>query len=294
MSTTQTLKTPAYMEGNPRLVKVFMYHRIVKDAALSRASWLCVHRDAFRRQLAFLDRRGYTSITFEDYRLYREGALNLPKKPVILTFDDGYLDTYQVAFPLLYEFGMKATVFVIGERRIRSNVWDRDMPGVLSAPLMDAHHIVDLHETGFEIGAHAMTHADLTRLSEYEAWKEIVQAKCRLEELINAPVRSFAYPYGLVNPSIKHMVEQAGYEAAYSVGSGPPAFGEDPYEIRRIIVKNTTGLTAFRMKVMPRFHVYEWMRWQARRAYYALGGKPRRRISAPLENALVSSTTVDP
>ena len=95
-------------------VKVLMYHRVVEDKAISDAHWSCVYVEDFRRQLELLDRWGFTAITFEDYRLFQSGELNLPKKPVILTFDDGYLDTYTVVFPVLQEYGVKAVVFVLG------------------------------------------------------------------------------------------------------------------------------------------------------------------------------------
>ena len=262
-------------EGDPHTMRVLMYHRIVDDERLSRAHWTCIHVQEFRRQLEFLDRRGFTPITGEDYRFFLQGRLNLPRKPVIITFDDGYLDTYQYAFPLLQEFGMKAVVFVVGDRAIQNNAWDmhsaiKRMP---ETPLMDDHHILEMHAAGFEIGAHTMTHVQLPMLSEDEAWQEIEQSKFMLESLLDGPVRSFAYPYGLVNEKTKRMVERAGFDIAYGVNSGPALFGEDAYETRRTTVFSNTGFFKFALKMMTPFQYCEWARWKFRQKVHPVNGK---------------------
>src|ERR1043165_973668 len=99
-------KTFTKTQGNPRLIKVLMYHRITDSVELARSNWTCVHVDDFRRQLMLLNKWGFSAITFEDYRLFCKGEIALPKRPVIITFDDGYLDTSALAFPILQEFGM--------------------------------------------------------------------------------------------------------------------------------------------------------------------------------------------
>ncbi len=73
-----------------RKVKVLLYHRIVDNERMSRDWWSCVHVKRFRRHLELLDRWGFTTVTLNDIRLSQEGELNLPAKPVIITFDDGY------------------------------------------------------------------------------------------------------------------------------------------------------------------------------------------------------------
>ena len=88
------------VEGNPASIKVVMYHQIVSDEDPAPPMWYRLPVGRFHEHLEWLDRRGFTTITFEDYRLFRQGILNLPKRPVILTFDDGYYDNYAYAFPL--------------------------------------------------------------------------------------------------------------------------------------------------------------------------------------------------
>jgi peptidoglycan/xylan/chitin deacetylase (PgdA/CDA1 family) len=251
------------VEGNPDIIKVLMYHRVVKDRVLSKGHWTCIHAEDFRRHLEFLDRWGFTPITLNDYRLYLEGEINLPRKPVIITFDDGYLDTYENAFPLLQEFGMRAVVFVLGDRTIMSNAWDAD-GGISMAPLLEARHIVEMHRGGVEIGAHSLTHAKLVDLPRQRLWDEISRARMNLEILLNSPVWSFSYPFGLLNSVAKKMVQDAGYRFACSVYTGPSTFGMEAFEIRRIAIRSSTGILGFGIRMLTPYQHYEWIRRSVR------------------------------
>ena len=196
-------------EGNPNKIKVLMYHRIVDAVSLSYSyPKMCIHIEEFRRHLSLLERWGFSSITFDDYRLFKAGEINLPKKPVIITFDDGYVDTYELAFPALKEYGMKAVVFVVGDRSLATSVWD-EAYGLPTAQLMPEQQILELHRYGFEIGSHSMTHAQLPHIAREKAWEEISRSRMLLEILLNAPVRTFAFPYGLASPTTKKMLEDA-------------------------------------------------------------------------------------
>ena len=244
------------------MIKVLMYHRIVEDEIVSRISDLCLHKEDFRRHLKLLERFGFTPITLNDYSLSLGGELTLPKKPIILTFDDGYRDTYEIAFPLLQEFGMKAVIFVLGDRSININRWDAEN-GMPAATLMDARQIVEMHSAGLEIGSHSMTHARLTEIPQDRLWEEIQRSRMVLEILLNAPVQSFSYPYGLVNDIVEQVVIDAGYSFGCGVYSGPPIFGARPYQIRRLEIGNSTGGVGFMTRILTPYPHYAWCRWKA-------------------------------
>ncbi len=251
-------------EGNPQKIRVLMYHRIVDAIGLSIGyPRQCLHVNEFRRHLTFLERWGFTAITFEDYRLFQAGELNLPKKPVILTFDDGYQDTYELAFPVLREFGMRAVVFVVGDRGLKESVWDQ--PAILpTAPLMTGEQILELHRAGFEIGSHSLTHERLPSLSREKAWEEISRSRELLEILLNAPVLSFAFPYGESNETTKKMLLDAGYTIGCATYTGPPTFGSDPFEIRRTLVPSATETFGMGVRTLLPFGYYSWLRWKAK------------------------------
>jgi peptidoglycan/xylan/chitin deacetylase (PgdA/CDA1 family) len=241
-------------------IKVLMYHRVTDDPCIAPLAmdW-CVRTSAFRKQLELLDRLGFTSITFNDYRLHLAGELNLPKKPVILSFDDGYEDTFEIAFPLMEEFGMKGVVFVLGDRTISHNMWD--LPdGLAKIRLMSDKQILEMHTAGHEIGSHSMSHARLTQLPRSSAWDEISRSRMLLEMLLNAPIKTFAYPYGLVNQTLKNMVADAGYSLACSTYTGPGKFGVDPFELRRMTVTGSVNSIGFSFRMLTPYTRYEWLK----------------------------------
>ena len=248
-------------EGSPERIKVLIYHRVSNDEQLCTVQPLmCVRSAAFRQQLELLERRGFTPITFRDYQLFLAGKLNLPRKPIILTFDDGYRDVYEYAYPLLKEFGMTAVVFAMGDQHVASNTWDAQL-GLQEAPLLDAGQLLELHEAGFEIGSHALSHRALPSLTKEEAWDEISRSRMLLEILLNAPVQSFAYPYGLADDGIKKMVAEAGYTTGCGVYSGPGTFGVDQYDLRRILIPGSISAAGFGLRVLAPYQHYASLKW---------------------------------
>ena len=195
-------------------IKVLLYHRVVHGETISRkCPWMRVHVRESCNQLELIDRWGVNAITFGDIRpRFKEQSELLPK-PIVLTFDDGHLDMYKNAFPILQEYGMRAVIFAFGDTRIRASVWCRSL-GLSVALLMEGQHLVELHAAGFEIGSHPMTHAKFTTLPEGEACEETSHSRILLEIVLNSPVLSFSYPYGLSNVTIRRIVANAGYNIA--------------------------------------------------------------------------------
>ena len=249
---------PKTINPYTREIRTLMYHRIVEHGESSEGTAPYLNAGLFRRHLKLLDRMGYTAITLRDHKLICEGELYAPSKPIIITFDDGYLDTYQVAFPILQEFGMRAVVFVVGDRTITTNTWE-NASNTPQMPLMGEQHLLELHDAGFEIGSHTMTHAYLNKLTPEEAWEEISRSRMVLEIMLNSPVLSFAYPFGVITPAIKKLVQNAGYEFACATSSGPRRLDQDYYEIRRIVIANDNGLFNFFMKVLGPYVPYRWV-----------------------------------
>ena len=263
---------PGESVTDPLHIKVLMYHRIVRvSAPLPSEREFCVGASIFRNHLRIIDKMGYTTITFADYQLYQEGELNLPRKPIILTFDDGYRDTYELAYPLLREFGMRAVVFVLADASIRMNDWDSGSR-ISPVPLMTPAQIVELHSAGFEIGSHSLTHPKLTQVSRERAWEEISRSRMLLEILINSPVRTFSYPYGLVNDATRELVREAGYSFGCGVYSGPMAFAVDPFDIRRTAPSGESIPLNFFLQVITPYERLSWIRWKMKQWMRQLNG----------------------
>ena len=239
-------------------IKVLMYHNIVDDEKSSRMHWTNVGKEEFRRHLSLLDKWGFTPITFRDYMLFTKGKIMLPKRPVIITFDDGYEEVYKTAFTMMKEMGWNAVVFVIGDKRIKIDLWN-DKLGTGSPSLLNLSQVKEMHEAGFEIGSHSMTHQYLPYKSYVNAWHEIARSKEELESLIGSNVQSFCYPYGAVNKYVKQLVKIAGYDVGCGVYTGHPKFGLDIFDVRRITIPGGTNTLSFALKMLTPFEYYEYV-----------------------------------
>lgn len=257
-------------------IKVLMYHRVVREKPRKEPRWMYVTLAEFRRQMKILERLNFTPITFSDYRLWLEKRLTLPRKPIILTFDDGYLDTWELAIPVLKEFGMRAVIFVLGDRHLRSARWD-EREGEEPLPLMNDDQIRAASSWGFEIGSHGMSHRPLARLDDREIRYEIHDSKRILESLLGEEVCTISYPYGNTDQRVIAETERAGYSFGCGVFSGPPRFGDHSLDFRRIAVNPGKGAFRFLIQVTTPYEYAEWAwsrmnnrKMETRRAFVAL------------------------
>jgi peptidoglycan/xylan/chitin deacetylase (PgdA/CDA1 family) len=227
-----------------RTIPVIMYHKIT-DAPLTNSkhgTW--VTKQKFVQQLASLKRRGFTTITFQDCLSYSSGQKVIPRKPIILTFDDGYEDNYTNAFPLLKQFGMTGVIFLVVNPQITNNVWDvRD--GEPSASLLNREEILEMADYGIEFGSHTSNHVKLADVPQDVARNELYESKQTLEAMLGEPVLSICYPYGVVNEAVKQLAEDVGYPFGIASDSGPMRFGDDLFEIRRAQIFPHTSMFGF-------------------------------------------------
>jgi peptidoglycan/xylan/chitin deacetylase (PgdA/CDA1 family)/glycosyltransferase involved in cell wall biosynthesis len=250
-----TVYERAYARAHsPRSIPVLMYHRITGNQASGSAHGIWVTADQFTTQLHSLRSRGFETITFRDYDRFLLGQGRLPRRPVILTFDDGYEDNYTIAFPLLRSSGCRAVIFAVTDKKRRMNFWDTDEP---TATLLSSGHLQELDRSGMEIGSHTVTHPRLTQISEAVIRRELSESKDSLQQILGSEVISFAYPYGAVQPAIKSLVDEAGYKFAVAADSGPIAFYQDFFEIRRTQVFPWTTRTGFWKKTLPLYSRYK-------------------------------------
>lgn len=232
-------------------IPVLMYHRVVEAAPTASKYNIYITWKNLEKQFQFLKARGFQAITFEDLMTRR-----IPKKPVILTFDDGYEDSHSQLFPLLCQYQMKAVVYILGNRKHRNNFWDIPQ-GEPEAPLLKDGQVREMFQSGLvEFGAHSQNHARLTPLKPEEARKEIEGSKKSIEKLLGKPVLSFAYPYGLFNEEIKKMTKEAGYSFGIAVKGRFTRFGEDLMEIRRVHMFPDTSVFDLWKKTSGFYHRY--------------------------------------
>ncbi len=219
------------MGDHMKAIPVLMYHQVCEDGTFEPSKFV-VSASTFRRQLQFLADHGFSTPRIVDILGRKNGPEN---KPVILTFDDGYLNNYQVAFPLLQQFGFSALISLVADPALRTNVWDQGK-GIPSAALMEPRHIREMAEYGIEFGSHSYRHRSLPTLTGEELTTELTRSKEVIEDILGKRVEALVYPYGDVDERVKNAVRQTGYDCAFATHSGPLDFYSDLYEIRRMLI----------------------------------------------------------
>ena len=213
---------------------VLLYHHVGPPRPGTYPS-LTVSPRRFERHVRWLARQGYTGIRASDWLHWRREGKPLPPKPVLLTFDDAYADVAEYALPILRRHGLGAVVFVPTGEIGGINRWDSDR-GSGTHLLMTAEQIQYWSSQGIEFGSHSRTHADLTGLSDDELEREIQGSKLELEGILQKPVVSFAYPYGVHSPTVRKVVEGA-FEMAFGTDAGLNHLRTDRYLLQRTMVQ---------------------------------------------------------
>lgn len=207
-------------------IPILMYHYI-RDASGEDelGKGLSVHPDNLDKQMNWLKENDYEAVKLADLADEELQAVSKiyakKKKPVIITFDDGYLDAYTQAFPVLKKYALTGTFFVI-----RSSVGKDD------SFYMNQAQIDELASANMEIGSHTLSHPDLTKISIDDARTQIEESKQ------NAEV--FCYPAGRFNDEIAKLVEELGYKAAVTTNFGYASIESDLFKLRRVRIEDTS------------------------------------------------------
>ena len=228
---------------NPPLI--LAYHSISRN----RKDALSVSAIEFEKQLKWLKNKNYKVVTIEE-------AIRMKnQKSAVITFDDGYRDNYEIAFPILKKYGFNATIFIatdfIGTEKIYH--WDKDKIGLHGDEedfkILNWDQIIEMKKHGINFGSHTQSHRVLTDISLDESKKEILKSKQILEKKIHSDINLFCYPEGKMNDHIIKQVENAGYD--YGVVT-PPVKGipNSKYALRRVGIYQNTTMFQFKLKTI--------------------------------------------
>lgn len=202
-STPTITPTPTWVFNTAGKVvaPILLYHHIAENGQPNR---YYVPPAAFEAQMQVLKEWGYTSITISrllDALIY--GA-ELPEKPVVITFDDGDLDVYQNAFPIMQKYGYTGVFYIVANR-------------LRSEGFVSVEQLKEMAAAGWEIGSHGMSHKDLTETDNLAY--EMLDSRLLLEQEVGVEVRTIAYPFGKVNPRVLNHVEKYGYRSGLGLGT---------------------------------------------------------------------------
>lgn len=207
---------------------VLMYH-FVLDSRDVKKNKLIVTPSTFEKQMHFLKVNNYNVISLEEFANFIKQKNKIPKNTLVITFDDGHLDNYTNAYPILKKYGFPATIFVITNYISKSGY-------------VTEEQIKEMDNSGLiTIGSHTLNHKHLPSINNIdELKKEIYDSKNKLEAILNRPVNCFSYPVGGFNKEIKNMVIDAGYTVAVSTSPGLSYPNDDPFAIKRIRISESS------------------------------------------------------
>ena len=229
-------KYPWWLPAKKGLI-VLMYHHIYKyDTTCDLAKELYIEPETFSKQMDFLLKHKYTPITLEELsKSYKDGYFKLPKKAVLITFDDGWIDNYTNAFRILKEKNIKANIFVSCNYIEQKNC-------------MSWNQLLEMKNSGLiSFGSHTINHPkDIQTLNDTDILKELKESKHELEEKLNITIDCFAYPSGAgaTNKKVRQMVFDSGYLFDFSTKRGITKFKWNKEKaINRLYIKQ--GYTLF-------------------------------------------------
>jgi peptidoglycan/xylan/chitin deacetylase (PgdA/CDA1 family) len=227
------LRLPQPLPDRTIQLPVLMYHRIgaVTPNLPAITQRLTVRPQDFAVQMTWLRAHGYHAVSVQQAFDALEYGKQLPAKPVLITFDDGYRDVLWQAAPVLHRLHMPAIEFVITDRISGSDT------SFLTWP-----QLTHLERLGVEIGSHTVHHLDLTTLPAGAASAELRDSRRTLEQHLGHPVQWLAYPAGAENPSVVGLALKAGYVLALTTQPGSTQSASSPLTLHRYEVLDTTGV----------------------------------------------------
>jgi len=206
------------------VVPIVMYHKIDGNSATSRLS---VSPESFRTQMGFLKTHKYNVVKLEDLAgMVRENKL--PSKTIAITFDDGYEDNYLKAYPVLKEFNLPATIFIIPAMIGNDGylTWDQ---------------VIEMSESGvITIGSHSLSHPWLTGQADQVLDSEIMGSKRAIKSHTRKDVYAFSYPLGVFNKNVREKVIKAGYKIAVATNPGKKYPKHDLFAMKRLRISSTS------------------------------------------------------
>lgn len=227
---------------------VILYHKIDEPSRDSLLRGAFTPPARFNRQMAYLKQQGFVFYTASELIEHFRERGAFPARAITLTFDDGWKDNYTNAFPVLRRLGIPATIFLVPS--CIGQVSDKVQgEGEGARAHLSREEILEMSEHGIEFGSHSMNHKLLDRIPAQEVLFEVKEAKRQLEDLLQKPCQTFAYPAGFFSDVARKAVEDAGHIAAFSTHYGP----EDHLDIfalnRTEILRRDRFLFQFARKV---------------------------------------------
>ncbi len=219
--------------GGYQTVPVLCYHKFSPKTSTNKID---ISAEAFDRQMAYLKNNGYNVITLRQFYDFIEYRQRPPKKSVLITIDDGWKSTKTIAYPILKKYGFSAVLFVYTEL----------MKSKPSSITLSWDDLKEMAASGvIEIESHTVSHADMTKISEENIFRELKESRRIIKERTGIESHFLAYPYGNFNDKVVASMKDIGYLAGFTVIKGSNAFFYNNYSLSRSMVYRSEKIEDF-------------------------------------------------
>ncbi len=230
-----------------RGLRVLMYHKV----SIAGGDELTVTVAQLERQMAWLRAQGWAPVTLADVVRAVSERTPLPAQPVLVTFDDAYRDTLELALPVLQRCDLRAAVFVPTAFLGATSSWDHD-----ARPLMSAAELGVLVEAGWELGLHSHRHLNFENLSAAQIAADVRENFAALRRLGFTPAPALAFPFGrrpraaADRAAMRRVLDECGVRLALRIGNRVnPLPLRDRYEVNRLGVRGDRSFESFQRKL---------------------------------------------
>jgi len=245
-----------------RPIPVLMYHHVSPHPG----DVVTVTPETFEGQMRHLAEGGYAALSLDELLSAIRREWNPPKKAAVITFDDGWLDNWTHAFPVLRKYRLPAAVFVVSDWVERASMGGAQGETIADLPHREARRLAERGETRgvvldwerigemqasglVEFHSHTVHHAQCDRIAPEAAAEELRESKRVLEERLGRPCPYLCWPFGKFSKESVELAREAGYRALFTTRHDVAGPGTDPFDIPRIVVKDAVPWFARRLRV---------------------------------------------
>ena len=211
-----------------RGIPVLYYHSVNNEVQ----NEVTITPETLKKELKYIKDKGYTTLSINEVNEYLLNNKPIPEKSILITFDDGYMDNYYYAFPILKELNMKATIFCITSELDGSYYLSEDA-------------IKEMSQNNIDIESHTVNHKHLDKLNYKEQLEEVIKSKSKLENITGKKVDAIAFPFGDYNNDSISAAKKDGYTIAFTTNNGFATRDDNPLELHRIYVSSLYDFNTF-------------------------------------------------
>lgn len=262
-------------------ISILMYHQVGEFPPMSRHRPNYCHHRRFAAQMRFLKGFGFRVLRLDEALACLGGAQPLPRRAVVLTFDDGYEGFLRHALPELQRHGFPALVYLVSGYLGGTADWFAKDPGRAIPRLLSCEQVRALRAAGIDFGSHTATHPKLAGLDPERQGRELRGSKAVLEDLLGAPIRHLCYPYGSFDRTTLSAAYQVGYQSAVTCLRGPATPEDHPLVLPRKGISYGDNLLGYAWKLLVKQRPTPTLSAWRQQSAELPGGWPATRPQAP-------------